>query len=152
MEATLLQREPATAAAAARTGTTAAASPSKAALRTGYALSTLVVLFLLVDSVGKFMMPPAVVEGTVQLGYQAGALVPLGVILLSCTLLYAFPRTAVLGAVLLTGYLGGAVATHLRVDNPLLSHTLFPVYMGVMLWGGLYLREPRLRALLPLRR
>ncbi|MEW5927462.1 MAG: DoxX family protein [Gemmatimonadota bacterium] len=149
MEATLAGQQPPT--RTARAGTTPAA-PSKAALRAGYAMSTLVVLFLLFDSVGKFMAPPPVVEGTTGLGYDAGHLVPLGVILLACTLLYAFPRTAVLGAVLLTGYLGGAVATHLRVWNPLPSHTLFPVYVGVLAWGGLWLRDPRLRALLPLRR
>ena len=74
----------------------------------------------------------------------------LGTLLLVCTLFYLFPRTAVLGAILLTGYLGGAVATHVRVGSPLFSHVLFGVYLGVMMWGGLYLREPRLRALVPL--
>lgn len=149
MEATMARQQPPT-----RTvqGETTAAAPSNAALRAGYAMSTLVVLFLLFDGVGKFMAPPAVVEGTTRLGYDAGHLVPLGVILLGCTLLYAVPRTAVLGAVLLTAYLGGAVATHFRVGDPLPSHTLFPVYMGVLAWGGLWLRDPRLRALLPLRR
>jgi hypothetical protein len=149
MEATITRQQPPT-----RTvrDETAAAAPSKAALRAGYAMSTLVVLFLVFDSVGKFVAPPPVVEGTTALGYEVGHLLPLGVILLACTLLYAVPRTAVLGAVLLTGYLGGAVATHFRVGDPLPSHTLFPVYMGVLAWGGLWLREPRLRALLPLRR
>lgn len=151
MEATIARHEPTT--RTVRDETTAAA-PSKAALRAGYAMSALVVLFLVFDSVGKLMTPaPApVVEGTTRLGYEVGHLLPLGVVLLACTLLYAVPRTAVLGAVLLTGYLGGAVATHFRVGDPLPSHTLFPVYMGVLAWGGLWLREPRLRALLPLRR
>jgi len=88
----------------------------------------------------------------VSLGFAGAATARgLGVLLLACTLLYAVPRTAVLGAILLTGYLGGAVATHLRVGDPLFSHVLFGVYMGVALWLGLYLRDARLRALVPLR-
>jgi hypothetical protein len=149
MEATIARQQPPTRTVRDETNP---AAPSKAALRAGYAMSALVVLFLLFDSVGKFVAPPPVVEGTTQLGYDVSHLVPLGVILLACILLYAAPRTAVLGAVLLTGYLGGAVATHLRVGNPLATHMLFPVYVGVLAWGGLWLREPRLRALLPLRR
>ena len=129
----------------------ATAPVSKAALWGGRVLSALPALFLLADSVGKLLKPAPVVEGTVKLGYSESVIVPLGVVLLVCTALYLIPRTAVLGAILLTGFLGGAVATHTRVGDPLFTHILFPVYFGVMLWGGLYLREPRLRALIPLR-
>jgi len=118
----------------------------------GRILSGLPALFLLADSVGKFVRPAPVIEGTVQLGYQESVLIGLGAVLLISTVLYLIPRTAVLGAILLTGYLGGAVATHVRVSDPLFTHTLFPVYFGIMLWAGLYLRDERLRALLPLRR
>jgi len=92
------------------------------------------------------------VEGTLQLGYPESVILGLGIILLACTVVYLMPRTAILGAILLTGYLGGAVATHVRVGSPLFSHVLFPVYLGVLIWGGLYLRDERLRALFPLRR
>ena len=87
----------------------------------------------------------------VELGWPGEMGLPLGVILAVCTVLYVVPQTAVLGAVLLTAYLGGAVATHVRIGSPLFSHVLFGVYIGVMMWGGLWLREPRLRALFPLR-
>jgi len=93
-----------------------------------------------------------VVQGTVELGYPDTVLVPLGLVLLASTILYAIPATAVLGAILVTGYLGGAVATHVRVGNPLLTHTLFPVWLGIALWGALWLRDPRLRALVPIAR
>jgi len=118
----------------------------------GRILSGLAIAFLLFDSVGKVAGLAPAVEGTVQLGYPASTLLGIGLLQLGCLLLYAVPRTAVLGALLLTGYLGGAVATHVRVGSPLVSHVLFPVYVAAMLWGGLYLREPRLRALLPFRR
>ncbi|MGH2901323.1 MAG: DoxX family protein, partial [Solirubrobacteraceae bacterium] len=88
------------------------------------------------------------VEGSTQLGYPESAIVPIGLILLACLVVYVVPRTAVLGAVLLTGYLGGAIATHVRVGNPLLSHTLFPIYVAAMVWGGLWLRDGRVRAML----
>lgn len=87
-----------------------------------------------------------------QLGYPPDRVLWIGIIELVCVVLYLVPRTAVLGALLLTGYLGGAIATHVRVGSPLLSHTLFPIYVALMLWGGLYLREPRLRELVPFRR
>jgi len=115
-------------------------------------MSTLPALFLFVDAVGKLVKPAPVVEGTVQLGYPESVLLGLGIVLLACTVLYVFPRTAILGAILLTGYLGGAVATHVRVGSPLFSHILFPVYLGVLIWGGLYLRDERVRALIPMRR
>jgi len=118
----------------------------------GRVLSGLFVLLLALDAVMKFAKPAAVVEGTVKLGYPESVITPLGVVLLVSTVLYAVPRTAVLGAILLTGYLGGAVATHVRVGDPLATHTLFPVYIGVLLWLALVMRDARLRALLPIRR
>ena len=118
----------------------------------GLALSSLAVLFLLFDSAGKLLQVQPVIDGTLQLGYPRDSVFSLGVILLSCVVAYAVPRTSVLGALLLTGYLGGAVATHVRVQNPLLSHVLFPTYIAALLWGGLILRDARLRALLPIRR
>jgi len=123
-------------------------SPSKARLRTGRILSGLFAFLLALDALGKFLRPEPVVKGTVELGYPEAVIVPLGVVLLASVLLYALPRTAVLGAILLTGYLGGAVATHVRVGNPLLTHVLLPVFVGALLWLGLVLREPRLEALL----
>lgn len=117
----------------------------------GYILTGLPALFLLLDAIGKLVKPNAVVEGTVALGYPESVIVPLGIVLLVCTVLYIIPRTAVLGAILLTGYLGGAVATHVRVGNPLLTHQLVPVFLGIILWLGLYLRDTRLRSLVPLR-
>ena len=112
----------------------------------------LVVLFLFADSVGKLIKPQAVVEETVALGWPESIIVPLGVVLLISTLLYAYPRTSILGAILLTGYLGGAVATHVRISDPLFTHILFPVYLGVIAWGGLWFRDDRLQALLPIRK
>lgn len=115
----------------------------------GYIISALPVLFLLMDAIGKFVRPEAVVSGTVELGYPETVILPLGVILLACVALYVIPRTAVLGAILLTGYLGGAVATHVRIGNPMFTHVLFPVYIGIFLWLGLYLRSRKLRELIP---
>jgi hypothetical protein len=115
-------------------------------------MAALAILFLLFDSLGKLMQAAPAVEGTIQLGYPASAVRLIGFILLLCVIVYAVPSTSVLGAILLTGYLGGAVATQLRVGNPLLTHTLFPIYVGVLIWGSLLLREDRLRALFPLRR
>jgi ABC-type transport system involved in cytochrome c biogenesis permease component len=111
-------------------------------------MSALPVLFLLMDSVMKLVKPEFVVKATVQLGFPEGVILPLGIILLVCVILYIVPRTAVLGAILLTGYLGGAVATHVRAGDPLFSHILFPVYVAILIWGGLYLRDERLRALI----
>lgn len=126
-------------------------SLSKGRLRTAYLLTGLVVLFMLVDTIAKILKPAAVVDTTLALGYTEHHLVPLGIIGLVCTILYAIPRTSVLGAVLLTGYLGGAVAIHVRVDNPLFSHTLFPVYVGILAWGGVWLRDEALGRILPVR-
>jgi hypothetical protein len=108
-------------------------------------------VFLVVDGAMKVMKAPVAVEGSIQLGYPERVVVAIGIVLLVCTLLYVVPRTSILGAILLTCYLGGAIATHVRVGNPLFTHVLFPVYVGVMVWGGLFLHDSRLRALIPLR-
>jgi hypothetical protein len=114
-------------------------------------MSWLPALFMLLDGVMKLIKPAPVVEGTLQLGYPASVITPLGIVVIACTILYLIPKTSVLGAILLTGYLGGAVATHVRVLAPLFS-VIFPVIFGVLLWGGLWLRDNRLRALIPLKR
>ncbi|MGH7558755.1 MAG: DoxX family protein [Gemmatimonadota bacterium] len=118
----------------------------------GRILSALPVLFLLWDSAMKLVKPSVVVDSFARLGYPQGIAVEIGILQLVCVAFYVVPRTSVLGAILLTGYLGGAVATHVRVEDPLFSHVLFPAYMGVLLWAGLYLREVRLHPLIPLRR
>lgn len=107
-------------------------------------------LFLLMDGGMKLFKPRVVVEATLQLGYPESTIIGIGVVLLISTFLYVIPRTATLGAILLTGYLGGAVATHVRVEAPLFN-VLFPVIFGVLLWGGLWLRDRRLQDILPLR-
>ena len=126
-------------------------STSKTRVWTGRILSGLVVLFLFPDAIIKFMKPAPVVEAFAHVGWPLSLANALGIVLLVCIAIYVFPRTSVLGAILLTGYLGGAVATHLRAGDPLFSHVLFPTYLGVLLWLGLYLRDERLRALVPLR-
>jgi len=117
----------------------------------GYIVTAIPVLFLLMDTVGKFVRPEAVVKGTIELGYPETVIIPLGIILLVSVIIYVVPATSVLGAILLTGYLGGAVATHVRIGNPLATHILFPVYIGILVWLGLYLRDTRVRELLPIR-
>jgi hypothetical protein len=124
---------------------------SKKGLWAGRILSGLLVVLLIPDGIIKFMKPAPVVDTFARLGWPLSSSVTLGILLLLSTVLYAIPRTSVLGAILLTGYLGGAVATHLRVGDPLFSHILFPTYLGILLWLGLYLREERLRALIPFR-
>ena len=114
----------------------------------GRVLSGLGVLFLAFDAGFKLLQSPVAVEGTVALGYPASALLEIGVIQVICLIVYLVPRTSVLGAILWTGYLGGAIATHLRLENPLFTHQLFPIYVAALLWGGLYLRDRRVRALL----
>jgi hypothetical protein len=116
-----------------------------------YVLTTLVALFLTFDTVMKVLRLAPAIQATTELGYPADTVLWIGMVELVCLGLYLAPRTSVLGALLLTGYLGGAIATHVRAGSPLLSHTLFPVYVALVLWGGLYLREMRLRALLPFR-
>jgi hypothetical protein len=113
----------------------------------GRVLTSIAVLFLTFDMVGKLLGLREVVEGTTKLGYGPHHVPILGAIQLVCLVLYLIPRTAPLGAVLWTGYLGGAVATHLRLDQPLFTHILFPAYVAALLWGGLYLRDARVRAL-----
>lgn len=116
-------------------------------------LSGLFVLFMLGASVApKLMRMPVAEETLIGLGWGPGNTLWIGVLELSLVLLYVFPRTSVLGAVLFTGLLGGAMATHVRVDSPLFSHTLFSIYLGLFMWGGLWLRDEKLRALLPWRR
>lgn len=127
--------------------TSRAVPVSKKILWTGRVLSTLPVLMLLMSAAMKFMRPPDVVKGFAQLGYPERLALPLGILELACTIVYVIPRTSVLGAILLTGYLGGAIATHVRVGEPF----VIPVVLGVVIWVGLLLREGRLRALLPLR-
>ncbi|HYF64721.1 MAG TPA: DoxX family protein [Herpetosiphonaceae bacterium] len=126
------------------------ASNAKTTRLAGAITSGLPALFLLFDGAMKLVQPAPVSEAMVRLGYPASLSPVLGVILLACLGLYLFPRTAVLGAILLTGYLGGAVTTHLRIGDGLFT-LLFPVIVGALVWGGLFLRDERLRALLPLR-
>lgn len=126
------------------------APASKTMLWAGRIISALPTLFLLFDGIAKLFKPAFVVEGTLKFGYPESVIIPLGVVLTLCTILYAIPRTAVLGAILLTGYLGGAVATHVRASGSAFE-ILFPVIFGALVWGGLYLRDERLRALIPLR-
>ncbi len=106
-----------------------------------------VVLFMFIDGVGKIAKPAQVVESTLALGFAEKHLVILGVIGLCCTFLYAVPRTRFLGVLLLTGYLGGAVAAQVRLDNPLLSHVMFPLYIAVLAWGAIWITDRRLRNL-----
>lgn len=113
----------------------------------GWTMSGLVIAFLLMDSTMKLLALPVVLETSGPLGFAGADMARgLGILLLICTLLYIVPQTALFGAILLTGYLGGAVATHVRVGSPLFTHVLFGVYVGMVLWWGLYLRDSRLRA------
>jgi hypothetical protein len=118
----------------------------------GRIVSALPVLFLLFDGTIHIMRIPAVVAGFAQAGFPISTAVPLGIIEIVCIILYVLPRTSVLGAILLTGYLGGAVATNVRQQLPMLGYVLAPVYVAVFLWGGLWLRDDRVRALVPLSR
>ncbi|HBZ81100.1 MULTISPECIES: DoxX family protein [Brevibacillus] len=110
-------------------------------------MSWLVILFMLFDGVFKLIQPAPVVEGTLVLGFAQHHIALLGILAIISTFLYALPRTAVLGAILLTGYFGGVIATQVRVDAPLLTHTLFAVYLAILAWGGLWLRDERVRNL-----
>ena len=124
-------------------------SGSTATRWTGYVMTILPSLFLLLDGVMKLFKPRFVVEATMQLGYQESAILPIGIVLVICTVLYLLPITSVLGAILLTGYLGGAVATHVRAGQGSFP-VIFPVIIGLLIWGGLYFRDQRLRNLIPL--
>ena len=133
--------------------TIAQAAPiSNTSIWAGRIISGLVVAFLLFDGAIKLIPLEIVTETSAQLGIPTHLARTLGILTLLCAVLYAFPRTAVLGAILMTGYLGGAIYTHLRAGSPMFSHTLFGVYLGLLMWGGLYLRDERLRALIPFRR
>ncbi len=127
-------------------------SVASRSLWAGRVLSSLAVLFLAMDAAMKIAALPIVTETAPSIGWSAdpGFWRAMGSLLLAITVLYAWPRTAVLGAILLTGYLGGAVAAHVRIGDPVFSHDLFGVYLGIALWGGLWLRDSRIRALLPI--
>lgn len=133
--------------------TTETAPISNAALWTGRVMSAAVILFLIFDATIKLIPIQPVIESMVQLGYPGtvGLARGIGILELACVVLYAWPRTSGLGSILLTGLLGGAIATHLRVGSPVFTHLLFGLYLGLFVWGGLYLRDPRLRTLMPLR-
>jgi hypothetical protein len=123
-------------------------SNSRGLVWTGRVLSGIVVLFLAVDIAMKILQPPVVLENSANVGFGSGTILGLGILQCILLALYLVPRTAILGAVLWTGYLGGAVATHVRLHDPWLSHTLFPVYVGVFLWAGLWPRDRRARLLI----
>jgi hypothetical protein len=125
---------------------------SKGQLWTGRVLSGVAILFMLFDTVIHAMRGPQVVQGFAQLGFPLSIAIPLSTIEFIGIVLYVIPRTSVLGAILLTGYLGGAVAAQVRIGAPLLGFVLAPVYVALFLWGGLYFRDERVRALIPLRR
>jgi hypothetical protein len=120
---------------------------SRAAARAGLVLTVLLALFLLFDAVTKLLRLPDVVQATEQMGFSASALPVIGSVLLVCLMLYLVPRTSILGAVLLTGYFGGAVCAQLRIEAPLFSTLLFPVYFGILVWAALYLRSAQVRQL-----
>ncbi|OLF71469.1 hypothetical protein AWH62_12950 [Maricaulis sp. W15] len=128
--------------------TSAGNTQSRSLVWGGWALSGLLIAFLLFDAAIKLMALPVVGETLEAMGYAPGLARGLGVLTLTGVVLYAVPRTSVLGAIILTGLFGGAMASHLRIDSPLFSHTLFGLYLGLLAWGGLFLRNPRLRALL----
>jgi hypothetical protein len=135
------------AASAAPPSASAHPAPSRRALWAGRLFTGIAVLFLVADTLFKLAATSEGASGMVELGWPADLLVTIGLIELVCLVVYLVPQTAPLGAVLWTGYLGGAIATHLRLENPLFTHTLFPVYIAALVWGGLYLRDDRLRAM-----
>jgi hypothetical protein len=126
-------------------------SRSKAALWPGRILSGVAILFLPFDCSSKLLRLPMAAESTAQLGYPAELALTIGIIEFVCLIVYVIPAASILGAVLFTGYLGGAIATHLRIGSPLFTHILFPIYIAALIWGGLYLRDGRVRKLVPLR-
>jgi hypothetical protein len=135
-------------AAPVRYAATSTDCPSRRAVIAGRLITGLVALFLTFDAGIKLSLAKVAVEGSAQLGFTAQDVFVIGVIAAVCLVVYLVPRTAPLGAVLWTGYLGGAIVTHLRVHDPLLTHTLFPIYVAALIWGGLYLRDPRVRAVI----
>jgi hypothetical protein len=124
---------------------------SKGKFWTGWVLTGFAGLFLLLDGVMKLFKPAFVVDATVGLGYSENAILPIGIVLVVCTVLYLIPATSVLGAILLTGHLGGAVATHVRAGGPAFP-ILFPVIIGALVWAGIYLRDPLVKNLIPIRK
>src|SRR5690554_2668594 len=118
---------------------------NKRSTKIGWAISILISLMLILDGALKIIRPIEVIEATTQLGYSEDSILTIGIILIISTILYQFPKTSFLGAILLTGFLGGAVATHFRIDNPLFSHQLFPIYLGIFVWLGVALRQPAIR-------
>ena len=121
---------------------------SKKMMITGWILSGLAILFLLFDGIMKLFKPDLVVQATKQLGYPESTIVPIGTLIVLSVLLHLIPRFTVVGAILITACLGGAIATHIRLQNPLFTHILFPVYLGIFIWGGLYLRNAQFRKLI----
>lgn len=111
----------------------------------GIIMSALIILFMLFDSIMKFIQPDEVIEGTVKLGFQVHHILPIGILGFISIICYTIPRTSVIGAILLTGYFGGAIVTNFRLDQPLFSHILFPIYLSIFMWGGLVLRNPQLK-------
>lgn len=130
------------------TATLTETAPSKGKLWTGRVMSGIVILFMLVDSIFKFIPNQQIIEGTTALGFQVHHLPVMATLGLLSTILYIIRRTEFLGAILLTGYWGGAIATHIRLDNPLFTHTLFTVYFGILAWGALYLKNEKFRDLI----
>jgi hypothetical protein len=128
-----------------------ATSNSKILIWVGRVVSTLVVLFCAFDGIMKVIKEPHVIAASAELGFSTNEMVLIGVLMLACTVLYAIPRTAILGAVLLTGYLGGAVLSNLRVGHPVFE-CIFPVIFGALAWGGIFVRDPRVRELIPFRK
>ena len=125
-----------------------ATASSTAKVWSGRIMGGIVILFMLMDTTFKFMTTEDVIKATTDLGFQAHHLPIMGTLGLLATLLYIIPRTEIIGALLLTGYWGGAIATHVRMDNPLFTHILFPVYLGVLAWGALWIKNERLRQLI----
>ena len=144
MSATLLR----SATIAARPTSTATSRPSRRTVIAGRIITGIVALFLTFDAGIKLVRAKAAVDGSAPLGFTPDQVFVIGIIGVVCLVLYLIPRVAPLGAVLWTGYLGGAIVTHFRLDNPLFTHTLFPIYVAALIWGGLYLRDPRVRAVL----
>lgn len=120
-------------------------APSKVTVWSARIMIGLTILFMLMDSVFKFIVNEQVLKGTTDLGFQAHHLPILGTLGLISIILYALPRTRIIGAILLTGYWGGAIATHVRLDNPLFSHVLFPIYLAILAWGGIWLSNEAFR-------
>lgn len=134
------------------TAATPVKEQSGVGVKVGWVLTALLTLFFLFDAIGKLAKAQAVKDSLPDLGIPESIVVWIGIVLLVCTILYVIPATAFLGAVLLTGYLGGAVFTHMRVEGSLFGETLFPVYMGIVVWGALYLRDKRVREVMPISR